>query len=438
MKRFVHPLCQKMKKEHAYTIDGVGYWHCDCYYQGDSTDRGMDACRMNILYVVNADMERPSFGNEQRTRLIYDALCKLGKVYILDVRPEGESWQGRKFLHLLPQKGWKRLVNAVWRRILIRPCGNCIVPFYPFPLRWSSEAYFPGIKFDMVIARYLNYVGLMTLWNVTPKLYVDIDDYPMQVFDTVYAPTMGRFRRVFSRLVNKYFCRFVERKLTGCWVANAEQMPMVRTKGKTILLQNIPFGTNGFQGHGLTTNREVEPSNEKYIFTIGRLSYDPNYLGIDQFLKTVWPAVHSRFPDIKYKIAGARLPKRYQDEWQTIPNVEILGFVDDLDALYSGCIAAVVPILSGGGTCIKTLEALVHSRTCVSTPFGARGIPQGILAGGANGVFVYNDSSEFVDILMRLVKDAAWRRQREAAGKAYIDANYSPQQFERAVLELLT
>ena len=393
---------------------------------------------MNILYVVNADMERPSFGNEQRTRLIYDALCKLGTVHILGVRPQGESWQGRKFLHLFPQKGWKRLVNAVWRRLLIRPSRKCIVPFYPFPLRWSPEEYFPGVRFDMVVVTAIEYIGTAGLWRVSPRLYADMDDLPLQVFDTVYAPVLGPRRRVFSRLVNAFFFRLLERKLTGCWVANAEQVPMVRTKGKTILLQNIPFGVNGFQGHDLSKSSVESPERIKYIFTVGRLNYSPNHLGIDQFLKSVWPAVHRQFPKLKYKIAGAKLPEKYHNEWLAMPNVEILGFVDNLNALYSNCIAAVVPISSGGGTCIKTLEALANSKTCISTPFGARGIPQDVLTGGKNGIFVYHDSSEFVDILMRLVKDVGWRRKCEAAGKAYIEANYSPQQFERAVLELLT
>ena len=393
---------------------------------------------MNILYVVNADMERPSFGNEQRTRLIYDALCKLGNVHILDVRKEGESWQGRKFLQLLPQKGVKRWFNAIWRRMLIRPCRKCIVPLYPFPLRWSSEAYFPDIKFDMVIARYLNYVALMALWNVAPKLYVDIDDYPMQVFDTVYAPKLGHFRRVFARMVNKCFSRFVEKKLTGCWLANAEQLPMVKTRGKTVFLPNIPFDAECAHKQSLSNGPCGKEPSEKYIFTVGRMNYGPNYLGIDHFLKTVWPLVHMQIPVLKFKIAGARLPQEYHETWRTIPNVEILGYVDNLAELYSGCIAAVVPISSGGGTCIKMLEALANSRTCISTPFGARGIPNDILAEGRNGIFVYANPAAFVDIVARLMKDEVWRRKCEIAGKAYIDANYSPQQFERAVLELLT
>ena len=393
---------------------------------------------MNILYVVNADIERPSFGNEQRTRLIYDALSKVGNVHILDVRSEGESWHGRKFLSLSPQKGFRRLVNAFWNRLLIRPCGKCVVPIYPFPLRWSSDAYFPGVKFDVVVARYLNNVGLMALWNVAPKLYVDIDDHPMQIFETVYAPTFSPARRAFSRFVNMVFFRFVERKLTGGWVANPEQVPMVRTRGKTILLQNIPFNVNGLQEHSLFRNCYESQSNDKYLFTVGRLDYSPNHLGIDQFLTTIWPLVNRKFPDLKYKIAGAGLPEEYREKWSRIQNVEVLGYVDCLDDLYSECQAAVVPIISGGGTCIKTLEALAHLRVCLSTPFGARGIPNEILTEGRNGIFVYDSPQDFVGILARLMKDAVWQRRCEDAGKAYIDAYYSPKQFERAVFDLLS
>lgn len=392
---------------------------------------------MNILYVVDADIEHPSFGNEQRTRLIYDALCKVGNVYILDVRARGESWGGRKFLRLAPQKGLKRLANAMWHRIVIRPCKKCIVPIYPFPLRWSIEDYFPGVRFDMVVVTAIEYIGVAALWRIAPRLYADVDDLPMQVFDTVHAPKLGCARRVFARMINKFFFFIVEKKLTGCWVANPEQQAMVKPAGKCKLLLNIPFEIESVDKKSPSKDCNRKSSCDRYLFTVGRLSYAPNHLGIDRFLTTVWPLVHSRFPDLKYKIAGAGLPEEYNEKWSGIPNVEILGYVDRLDDLYSGCLAAIVPISSGGGTCIKTLEALAHSRVCLSTPFGARGIPNEVLAEGQNGIFVYDNPSDFVDILARLMKDQDLRKQREVAGKAYIDANYSPEQFERAVLELI-
>lgn len=392
---------------------------------------------MNILYVVNADIERPSFGNEQRTRLIYDALCKLGDVHILDVRYQGESWHGRKFLRLAPQKGFRRLVNAFWNRILIRPCGKCIVPIYPFPLRWSIEDYFPSIRFDFVVVTAIEYIGVMALWDVAPKLYADIDDLPMQVFETLYAPTFGRIRRVFSRLVNKLFFRLVEKRIAGCWVANPEQQSMVKPAGKCKLLLNIPFDVEDINKRSSTRGCKQKTVCEKYLFTVGRLSYAPNHLGIDQFLTTICPLVSKSFPELKYKIAGAGLPEEYREKWSRIQNVEVLGYVDCLDDLYSGCLAAVVPISSGGGTCIKTLESLAHSRVCLSTPFGARGIPNEVLAEGRNGIFVYDNPQDFVGVLTRLMKDADWLKRCEDAGKAYIDAHYSPKQFECAVFDLL-
>lgn len=393
---------------------------------------------MNILYVVNADIEKPSFGNEQRTRLIYDALCKLGDVYILDVRSTGESWRGRKFLRLSPQRGIKRLVNALWHRMIIRPCKKCIVPFYPFPLCWSIQDYFPGVHFDMAVVTAIEYIGRMTLWKAVPRLYADVDDLPMQVFDTLYAPKMGCCRRTFARTINNWFWHLLEKRLTGCWVANPEQQSMVRPKGKCKLLLNIPFGAEGDSNGSFSTACKLKTPCGDYLFTVGKLSYPPNHLGIDHFLTSVWPLVHTRFPYLKYRIAGADLPEQYKAKWVEIPNVELIGYVDKLEELYSGCLAAVVPISSGGGTCIKTLEALANSRVCISTPFGARGIPNEILAEGRNGIFVYDNPPRFVDVLTRLMRDAELRKRCEDAGKAYIEANYSPEQFERRVLELIT
>ena len=411
---------------------------CDRFHpNASSLDYGERENTMNILYVVNADMEKPSFGNEQRTRLIYDALCKLGDVHILDVRTQGEFWRGRKFLRLAPQKGLKRLANAIWHRLVVRPCKKCIMPFYPFPLRWSIKDYFPGVRFDVVVVTAIEYIGVMALWNVAPRLYADIDDLPMQVFETLHAPTLGRIRRIFSRYTNELFSRLVEKKISGCWVANAEQVAMVRTRGKTILLQNIPFGVNGVQEHSLVKNSDDATVNDKYLLTVGRLSYEPNHLGIDQFLTTVWPLVNRSFPDLKYKIAGARLPEDYHEKWSEIQNVEILGYVDDLDELYSNCIATIVPISSGGGTCIKVLESLAYSRICLSSEFGARGIPEADIESGNCGIFVYRDAEEFLSLLGHVIHDVKWREQEEKKARDYVTNRYSKERFFEQVKALI-
>lgn len=392
---------------------------------------------MNILYVVNADIENPAFGNAQRTRLIYDALCKLGTVYILDVRPQGESWKGRKFLRLLPQKGFKRLLNAVWDRVVIRSCKKCLVPVYPFPLRWSIEKYFPFVKFDVVVARYLFHAGRMALWKVAPRLYIDIDDHPMQVFDTVYAPKFGLIRKRVSRKLNLLFVNFVLRKTAGCWISNPEQISIVEPMCKCALLKNIPFYVKKSNvSDFFCTSRNTTICDETFVFTVGLMRYAPNYRGIDIFLQTIWPEVCKALPHVRYKIVGKGLPEEYRKAWSKIPNVDLLGYVEDLSELYNKCVATVVPVSEGGGTCIKTLESLANSRVCLATPFGARGIPDEILADGRNGIVVYSTSESFVGALKRLMWDKEWRKKCQTMGKAYIDANYSSSQFEQDVFKL--
>ena len=386
---------------------------------------------MNILYVVNVDIENPKTGSEQRTRLIYDILCSLGNVYILDVRSKGESWKGHKFLQLLPQKGLKRIVNALWSIIVIRSCKKCLVPSYPFALHWSIEEYFPGVKFDITVARYLYYVGILELWNVSPKLYVDIDDYPMQIFETLYASSYGIIQKFVSRTLNKMLVHFVLRKTTGCWIANPEQVTFISQICRCILLRNIPFFFN------TNVQRNTKTYRDSFVFTVGMMNYAPNYHGVDLFLTNIWSKVNKMLPNIRYKIVGKGVPQKYKDTWSKIPNVDILGFVEDLSELYRNCIATVVPVFEGSGTCIKTLESLANSRVCISTLFGTRGIPEEIIKDGQNGIFIYNNSSEFIGILTNLVNDVEWRRKCEANGKRYIDFNYSKKQFESEVLELL-
>ena len=385
---------------------------------------------MNILYIVNADFENPAFGNAQRTRLLYDALCKMGNVHVFDVRN----------LRLSPQTGIKKFVNAIWQRLVIKPCGTCLVPVYPFPLHWSVEELFPGIRFDVVVARYLFHVGILSLWNVSCCLYVDIDDHPIQVFDTVYSIKYKLIKRTWSRFINGCLCKFVLRKLAGSWISNPDQVKLVNPYCHCLVLENIPFNQSVKMnlGNCLKTTRLKSSAHEEFIFTVGRMSYMPNYLGVDFFLENIWPVVQAQYTSLKYKIVGHGVPVNLLEKWAKVKNVEILGFVDDLSKMYRECIASVVPVLSGGGTCIKTLESMAHAKICLSTPFGARGLPKDVLQNGCGGVVIYNSAEEFVSAIERIRTDKNWLEKSEKTAANYISENFSQKKFEKTVMELIT
>ena len=54
--------------------------------------------------------------------------------------------------------------------------------------------------------------------------------------------------------------------------------------------------------------------------------------------------------------------------------MELLGFVEDLHPLYERAACALVPLLSGGGSPVKFIEALAHGLPVVATPRGAAGV----------------------------------------------------------------
>ena len=52
--------------------------------------------------------------------------------------------------------------------------------------------------------------------------------------------------------------------------------------------------------------------------------------------------------------------------------METLGFVEDLRDAYAGARCAVVPLLQGGGTPLKLIEALAYGLPVIATPRAAR------------------------------------------------------------------
>ena len=141
---------------------------------------------------------------------------------------------------------------------------------------------------------------------------------------------------------------------------------------------------------------------------------------LDSFLTNIWPKVREKFPELEYLIIGKGIRIELTKKWFRISGVRILGFVDDLEAIYINSLATVVPINSGGGTCIKTLESLAHGRICFSTLFGARGIISETINNNSLGLFIFNNEREFINYLEKIVSNSIFRNSCEKANMNFI------------------
>lgn len=105
---------------------------------------------------------------------------------------------------------------------------------------------------------------------------------------------------------------------------------------------------------------------------IGALSYPPNLKGLEWFARQVWPLLRSVRPDVCLRIIGT-LPPDAQF-LHTTEGFELLGYVEDTSTEFRTWSAMAVPLLVGGGTRIKILEAFSRLCPVVSTPVGAYGL----------------------------------------------------------------
>jgi glycosyltransferase involved in cell wall biosynthesis len=114
----------------------------------------------------------------------------------------------------------------------------------------------------------------------------------------------------------------------------------------------------------------------------------------------IWPAVRSSVPGAKLIIAGIS-PERLKNRETYAPGIEIPGFVRDLDSLYITSRVIVTPILVGGGTRYKIIEAAAYGKPVVSTSMGAEGLD---FAPGKE-ILIRDDPASFAETCIELLSN---------------------------------
>ena len=175
----------------------------------------------------------------------------------------------------------------------------------------------------------------------------------------------------------------------------------------------------------------AEPRPGTLVFG-GALAYGANYEAMQFFLEQVYPQIRRQYPNVRLSITGSSkgvdLDKLPLDD-----SVTLTGFVDDVRPVVARSWAAVVPILSGGGTRIKILEAMALGTPVVATSKGAEGLD--VTPG--HDILVADEPAGLAAQVVRLLRDPALRQRLAANARRLIEQRYDWAQIGQRFAELV-
>ncbi|MEZ5102637.1 MAG: glycosyltransferase [Thermoleophilia bacterium] len=162
-----------------------------------------------------------------------------------------------------------------------------------------------------------------------------------------------------------------------------------------------------------------EPDGPPVLLFTGTMNHPPNAEGICWFAERVWPLVLAREPEARLLVVGRDPPERVR-RLADDPRIEVTGGVPEIDPWFARAHVALVPLLSGGGTRLKVLEALAFGRAVVSTRVGAEGLD----VVDDRDLVLADGPEAFAAATLSLLADAPRRARLAAAGRELVERSY--------------
>jgi glycosyltransferase involved in cell wall biosynthesis len=161
---------------------------------------------------------------------------------------------------------------------------------------------------------------------------------------------------------------------------------------------------NGVDTAFFTPAGDGSATGTTLLFT-GLMSYEPNVEAVRYFAGEILPLVRRHVPDARLSVVGAR-PAREVTALASA-GVTVHGFVPDTRPHYRDAAVVVVPLLHGGGTRLKILEAAASGKAIVTTSVGVEGLD----FQADEDLLVADSAPAFAEAVVALAANPARRRE---------------------------
>lgn len=199
---------------------------------------------------------------------------------------------------------------------------------------------------------------LQRLHNIEAEIWQRLADETVPFFKRFYLHSLARRIAAYEQKVWRYCDALIP-------ISKADEA-QIKKSGCTTKLCTIPFGID------TSTLRENKEHNDWTAYHIGAMDWQPNIEAMEWMRDEIVPAILKLRPDFCFHFAGRNMPDIFKENQE--PSFYCSGEVNNADTFITDKRFLIVPLRSGSGIRIKTLEAMAAGKIVISTSVGIQGI----------------------------------------------------------------
>jgi glycosyltransferase involved in cell wall biosynthesis len=373
---------------------------------------------MNLLWVKSGSLFPLDSGGKKRTHAMLEGISKQHHVTFLALLAEGQA------LH--PDEGdatyaaekvwlpWSETNKRSWlfpldllRNFLFSPFPYALEKYRSNPMmRWLGSHISAG-RFDLVVCDFLFPAPNFRLLKTGVPVILFQHNMEAVIWKRLAESSANPIKRFYLNCQFQRFSKWerqLSRMFDGVITVSEEDSRYARDHYK---LENI-------RGH-VPTGVDVDyfaPRKEIHadscaIGFLGSMDWLANIQAVVFFVGEIYPRIKRALPEVRFVVIGRNPPRSIQVLAKDDTSITVTGSVEDVRPYLKDCDLMVVPLLTGGGTRIKILEAMAMGVPVVSTTIGAEGLE---LESGVH-LEIVDQANEFADRTIDLLENMQLRRR---------------------------
>jgi len=268
--------------------------------------------------------------------------------------------------------------------------------------------------FDLVLIEHSYMAGLLPVLPPGVPRVLDLVDVHARMVQRSLEGSCGDEGERASRDAEKTirFERWAASQCACCLAVSENEAAAART---LLGIERVAVVANGVDT-SFFSGGEHQPVSGYLLFT-GTMNYGPNIEAVQYFVSEILPEIQQHTASAQLHVVGTKPTEQVMG--LASEGVIIHGQVPDMRPYYRNASVVVVPVLRGGGTRLKILEAAACAKPIVSTSLGAEGLR---FANGRD-LLIADSAREFADHVVQVARDRALQerlgRSARQASQAY-------------------